>query len=206
MNDHNFKVVMTTLEVIQRVVELEVYRDGDCLLERLVQRMWDPKAAIRTLVGAIMATYLSRVGVRAQRLLKALLADSSRRNGKEELLELLMELCERSPALISENLELVLCELCLYMETQKVRGRTLDVMCRVCGSSKHAIGVVTSQIGAQYLPLFQDMIGALNSPSKYKSSPQQKVIQQPQKFEISTASSSRSEVTSLANRLKSKGD
>ena len=47
VNDHNFKVVITALDVVQKVVELEGYKDESSSLEKLVLRLQDPKTVIR---------------------------------------------------------------------------------------------------------------------------------------------------------------
>ena len=82
-------------------------------------------------MAGTLGTFIQRGGPRSEKLLRQLICDSAKRNGKEELLELLMDLCSRSEFVT--QWELILCELAPFMEDNrsKVKMRTLDVLVAV---------------------------------------------------------------------------
>ncbi|KAM3132135.1 hypothetical protein pb186bvf_015730 [Paramecium bursaria] len=195
IHDHNFNIVMVTLEIILKAVQ-QIQRPNQHMLE-LSTRLSDPKQLVREKVRQILGIYLTRFQDRDLFMFTIQQLINKSTNNKEEVLDLITDLCNRNRMLLVNNLETTIKEIAPVLDDSKtkVKMKAMDVLQKIFEISPDHVRKLVQQYASKlYSDMFQEKI---NKPSPQKDS------QIP--FDISTASSNRSEMT-LASRLRSKGE
>ncbi|CAK68513.1 unnamed protein product (macronuclear) [Paramecium tetraurelia] len=146
VNDHNFNIVLTTLQIMQRCLQFNIVKSSNIV--NIYTKLGDSKSAIRTAVRQVLVMYLQKIGD-GELLIQILQWPNKNSFYKEECLDLLIDLVQRNKMLLSQHLELAIKEVAPFLEDQKqkLRSKAIDTLTQLATINQHLTKRVFSQLG-----------------------------------------------------------
>ncbi|CAD8204105.1 unnamed protein product [Paramecium pentaurelia] len=146
VNDHNFNIVLTTLQIMQRCLQFNIVKSNNIV--NIYTKLGDSKSAIRTAVRQVLVMYLQKIGD-GELLIQILQQPNKNSFYKEEFLDLLIDLVQRNKMLLSQYLELAIKEVAPFLEDQKqkLRSKSIETLTQLATINQPLTKRVFSQLG-----------------------------------------------------------